>query len=50
MREKHLLYEYIIVYGDEIAISAKNPREIIDALTDKHKFKLKVTSQVILNW
>ena len=36
-------YEYIGVYVDDLAIVAKDPQEIIDKLTDTHKFKLKGT-------
>ena len=41
MREKYSLYEYIAVYVDNLAISAKDPKEITDALTNKYRFKLK---------
>ena len=36
-------YEYIGVYVDDLAIVAKDPQEIIDKLTNTHKFKLKGT-------
>ena len=46
MREKNSLYEYIAVYVDDLAIAAKDPKEITDALTTKHKFKLKGTGPI----
>jgi hypothetical protein len=35
------LYEYIAVYVDDLLISARDPNEVIAALSKKHKFKLK---------
>jgi hypothetical protein len=35
-------YEYIGVYVDDIAIIARNPQEIADALMTKYKFKVVV--------
>ena len=35
MREKNSLYEYIAVYIDDLAIAAKDPKEITDTLTTK---------------
>ena len=46
MREKDSLYEYIAVYIDNLAISAKHPKEIIDVLMNRHKFKLKGTGPI----
>ena len=43
MREKNSLYEYIVVYVDDLAIAAKDPKEITDTLTTRHMFKLKGT-------
>ena len=41
--EEHDVYEYIVMYVDDLCIAAKNPQEIIDWLLDpKHgNFKLK---------
>jgi hypothetical protein len=41
MRESNGLYEYIAVYIDDLLIAAGDPNEIIEALNEKHKFKLK---------
>jgi Reverse transcriptase (RNA-dependent DNA polymerase) len=41
MRENIGLYGYIAVYVDDLLISARDPNEIIVALSKKHKFKLK---------
>jgi Reverse transcriptase (RNA-dependent DNA polymerase) len=41
MRQSNGLYEYIAVYVDELLIAARDPNEIIIALSEKHKFKLK---------
>ena len=46
MREKGSLYEYIDVYVDDLAISAKNPKEITVNLMKKHDFKLKGTGPI----
>ena len=43
MREKNSLYEYITVYVDDFAIAANDSKEITDALTTRHTFKLKGT-------
>jgi Reverse transcriptase (RNA-dependent DNA polymerase) len=41
MRESNGLYEYIAVYVDDLLIAARDRNEIIVALSEKHKFKLK---------
>ena len=46
MREKNSLHEYIVVYVVNLAIATKDPNEMIDALTNKHKFKLKGTAPI----
>ena len=46
MREKNSLHEYIVVYVVNLAIATKDPNEMIDALTNKHKFKLKGTGPI----
>jgi hypothetical protein len=46
MREKNSMYEYIAVYVDDLAIAAKNPKEITDTLMKKHTFKLKGTGPI----
>ena len=42
MRDKNSLYEYTDVYVDDLAIVARNLKEINEALTTKHKFKFKI--------
>eukprot|EP00980_Cylindrotheca_fusiformis_P021594 scaffold8446_cov90-Cylindrotheca_fusiformis.AAC.2 len=39
-------YEYIATYVDDLAIASKKPQEIIDALMNKYKFKLKGTGEI----
>ena len=41
MRRKDNLYEYVAVYVDDLAIAMNNPKEFIDVLEQKHKFKTK---------
>ena len=41
--EDNSCYEYIAVYGDDLVISSKDPKEITDDLQSKHLFKLKGT-------
>jgi hypothetical protein len=41
MRENNGLYEYVAVYVDDLLIAAKDPGEIVKALIEDHKFKLK---------
>ncbi|MFA9289535.1 MAG: reverse transcriptase domain-containing protein [Weeksellaceae bacterium] len=41
MRENDGIYEYIAVYVDDLLIAARDPKSIIDILSEKHKFKLK---------
>ena len=41
MHENDGLYEYIAVYVDDLLIAARDPKSIIDILSEKHKFKLK---------
>jgi hypothetical protein len=41
MRNAGNVYEYIAVYVDDLAIVAKDPKNITDVHTDKYKFKLK---------
>jgi Reverse transcriptase (RNA-dependent DNA polymerase) len=41
MREINNLYEYIAVYADDLLITARNAREIVQTLEEQHKFKLK---------
>jgi Reverse transcriptase (RNA-dependent DNA polymerase) len=43
MRQNGDIYEYIGVYVDDLAIVAKDPQKIIDALTEQHKLTLKGT-------
>jgi hypothetical protein len=39
-------YEYIAVYVDDLAIASKAPNDIIRALTEDYKFKLKGTGPI----
>jgi len=39
-------YKYIAVYVDDLAIAAKNPKEIVDILINHYKFKLKGTGPI----
>jgi hypothetical protein len=41
MRESNGLYEYNAVYVDDLLIAARDPNEIIIALSEKLKFELK---------
>jgi hypothetical protein len=40
------MYEYIAVYVDDLAIAMKNPKEFLDILENKLKFKLKCTGPI----
>jgi hypothetical protein len=46
MRANGDVYEYIGVYVDDLAIVARNPKEITDALLTKYGFKLKGTGPI----
>lgn len=46
MRDRGDHYEYIAVYVDDLLICSKDPRKIISALEDDHKFKLKGTGPI----
>ncbi len=39
-------YEYIAVYVDDLAIAAKDPRQIVRILMETYKFKLKGTGHI----
>jgi Reverse transcriptase (RNA-dependent DNA polymerase) len=41
MRKKKNQYEYIAVNVDDLTITMKNPKEFMDVLDHKHKFKLQ---------
>ena len=41
--EDNSCYEYIAVFVDDLAISAKDPKKVTDDLQSKHYFKLKGT-------
>ena len=43
---EYKVYEYIAVYVDDLAIAAKDCKQIINTLTDKYKFKLKGTGTI----
>jgi hypothetical protein len=46
MRRVDNHYEYVAVYVDDLAIASKHPADIIRALTEEHKFKLKGTGPI----
>jgi hypothetical protein len=46
MRRNGDVYEYIAVYVDDLAIAAKDPKAIVDILTDKYGYKLKGTGEI----
>jgi Reverse transcriptase (RNA-dependent DNA polymerase) len=50
MRESNGLYEYIAVYVDYLLIAARDPNEIIVALSEKHKFILKGVGPLTYHW
>jgi len=39
-------YEYIAMYVDDLAIAAKDPKQIVDVLMNHYKFKLKGTGPI----
>jgi hypothetical protein len=41
MQENNGFYEFIAVYVDDLLIVARNPNSIVQALQEKHKFKLR---------
>ena len=46
MHETNGLYEYIGVYVDNLIVTSKNPKGIIDVLHDKYSFKIKGTGPI----
>jgi hypothetical protein len=46
MRKKENLYEYIMVYVDDLSVAMKDPKELTDILEKQHKFKLKGTGEI----
>ena len=46
MQDKLDHWEYIGTYVDDLAIASKDPKSIVDTLTDKYRFKLKGTGQI----
>jgi Reverse transcriptase (RNA-dependent DNA polymerase) len=40
------MYKYVAVYVDDLAIAMKNPKEFVDILEKKHKFKTKGTDPI----
>ena len=46
MRPNGDIYEYIAVYVNDLAITAKDPSSIVKILTDKYRFKLKGTGTI----
>ena len=33
------IYEHVALYVDDLAITMKNPKDFVDILENKHKFK-----------
>ena len=46
MRKKDFLYEYIVVYADDLVIAAKTHKEVTHTLMMKHDLKLKGTGPI----
>ena len=46
MRKLDDMYEYVAVYVDDLAIAMKNPKEFVNILENKHKFKTKGTGPI----
>jgi hypothetical protein len=46
IRKHGNIYEYVAVYVDNLAIAMKNPKEFVDILENKHKFKTKGTGPI----
>ena len=46
MRDKLDHWEYIGTYVNDLAIASKDPKSIVDTLTDKYRFKLKGTGPI----
>ena len=46
IRESDNYNEYITICIDDLLITSKNPKGIINTLPNKHKFKLKRTSSI----
>ena len=46
MQQDGKVYEYIGIYVDDVAATAKDPKAITDLLQDKYQFKLKGTGPI----
>jgi Reverse transcriptase (RNA-dependent DNA polymerase) len=46
MRKSENIYEYVAVYVDDLAIAMIKPKEFVDVLEEKHKFKTKGTGPI----
>ena len=46
MRKNGEIYEYIAVYIDDLAITAKDPKGLCELLINKYKYKLKGTGPI----
>jgi hypothetical protein len=46
MRKQNKQYQSIAIYVDDLAIAMKNPKEFMDVIENKHKFKLKGTGPI----
>jgi hypothetical protein len=40
------IYKYVAVYVDDLALGMKNPKEFVDILCNKQKFKTKGTRPI----
>ena len=46
MHPNGVVYEYIAVYVDDLAVATKQPKELTDILIEVYKFKLKGTGPI----
>ena len=46
MRRSGDIYEYIAVYVDDLAVAARDPKEIVDKLCNQYKFRLEGTGPI----
>jgi hypothetical protein len=40
------MYEYVAIYVDNLAIAMNNPKEFVEILENKHKFKTNGTGTI----
>jgi hypothetical protein len=46
MRGDGIIWEYIAVYDDDLALAMKDPQNFVNKLKEEHKFKLKGTGDI----